>query len=454
MLEAVLSARQRLVVLYTGRDVRSNQKCPPAVPVAELCDALDATFPAVDGAGRPSAQLTREHRLQPFDPRSFDTSEGKRPWSFDRRLLDSATASIDPRSPVRPFLGSAVAAREPSEGSETVEIGALRSFWRHPVREFLRRRLRIWLPFGDEDEVPEREAIEFGWVDQANLFRAALDARVEGRSPDELRAALRADGTLPLGRAGDVVFDTALQLAAQAHDKARELVGWTQETSGELDVDRRLGRARLVGRLDGCHDAALVRFVYGKVSSRDLLDAWIALHARCAQDPHAPSRALVVAANVSRDGKAQIGATIGLEVDGPTEARLGRLLALRDQGLARPLPFFPKSSDEFVSKVLSKGGLAPDEVDLAAFAAGAWSDRVAGHLRAGLGAALSAWQGSEDRPGEGQDAHMDFAYRGVAPFVGDDGLPRPDFAACALEVLGPVRAARKTASQMKPWGGR
>src|SRR5580698_9676778 len=43
LLDALLSAREHLVITYSGRDERSNLHRPPAVPVGELLDVIDHT---------------------------------------------------------------------------------------------------------------------------------------------------------------------------------------------------------------------------------------------------------------------------------------------------------------------------------------------------------------------------------------------------------------------------
>ena len=90
--------RSTLVIIYSGRDERTNAPMPPAVPVGELLDLVDATVRtprAVPARGR----IITEHPLQPFDQRNFVagalTAGG--PWSFDRSALDGAVAGRRPR---------------------------------------------------------------------------------------------------------------------------------------------------------------------------------------------------------------------------------------------------------------------------------------------------------------------------------------------------------------------
>jgi exodeoxyribonuclease V gamma subunit len=54
LLDAVLAAQEHLVVLYTGADERTNTERPPAVPLGELLDVVDATVRGWTEAGHSS----------------------------------------------------------------------------------------------------------------------------------------------------------------------------------------------------------------------------------------------------------------------------------------------------------------------------------------------------------------------------------------------------------------
>ncbi|HHH11842.1 MAG TPA: exonuclease V subunit gamma, partial [Sorangium sp.] len=64
-LEAVLAARKRLIISYTGHSIRDNTVRPPSVVVSELCDYLARSQPSL------AASLITHHPLQAFSPRYF-----------------------------------------------------------------------------------------------------------------------------------------------------------------------------------------------------------------------------------------------------------------------------------------------------------------------------------------------------------------------------------------------
>ncbi len=52
LLDALLAAAGHLIITYSGRDERSNQRRPPAVPVGELLDVVDRTVSTAEGTGQ------------------------------------------------------------------------------------------------------------------------------------------------------------------------------------------------------------------------------------------------------------------------------------------------------------------------------------------------------------------------------------------------------------------
>ncbi len=76
LLDALLAATERLIITYTGNDERTNTPRPPAVPVGELLDTIDATV-ALRGRSRARRRCVVRHPLQPFDPRNFDARRAR-----------------------------------------------------------------------------------------------------------------------------------------------------------------------------------------------------------------------------------------------------------------------------------------------------------------------------------------------------------------------------------------
>src|SRR5262249_22163144 len=132
LLDALLAARDHLVVTYSGRDERTNASLPPCVPIGELLDVVDATARTTGGPAR--RHVVIEHPLQAFDARNFEAGRLAPgiAWSFDTAARDGARALSEPRTSRRSFS----AATLPPLDLPVVELDDLVRFVQHPTKAF------------------------------------------------------------------------------------------------------------------------------------------------------------------------------------------------------------------------------------------------------------------------------------------------------------------------------
>ncbi len=164
-LEALLSARERLYVSWSGRSLQDNSERPHSVLVGQLRDHLAAGWRMAGveekKAGRALLRaLTTEHPLQPFSEAYFTEPEAplttEDSTSVARRLTYAAEWEHLHRQPVQPE-------REPErvplplwvpEGD--ISLRQLAEFLRDPVEAFFRQRLNVYFrnedPTGEDDE--------------------------------------------------------------------------------------------------------------------------------------------------------------------------------------------------------------------------------------------------------------------------------------------------------------
>ena len=133
LLEALLSARQKVYISWVGRNIRDNTERPPSVLIGQLQDHIASGWHAINNESLLS-QLTHIHALQPFSQRYFnhhsDWFSYAKEWSglYDKTINIEATATI----PLTPF---------PIEAILTPE--QLARFLKHPVRYFFNHRLKV-----------------------------------------------------------------------------------------------------------------------------------------------------------------------------------------------------------------------------------------------------------------------------------------------------------------------
>jgi exodeoxyribonuclease V gamma subunit len=348
LLDALLAAGERLIVTYTGNDERTNAPRPPAVPVGELLDIVDATVSAGDRAAR--ERIVVRHPLQPFDPRNFTAGAvaGDSPWSFDEVGLAGAVALTGTRAQPRPFLPAPLAPQE----SAVVELSDLVRFVEHPVRAFLRQRLGVSL-YSHEDEIEDGLSVELDGLQRWGVGQRLLDARLRG--VDERTAGLAeiARGTLPPGVLGLPVI-RQLSPIVSAIVAAADRAAPGGAGADPVDVRVALGDGRLLsGTVSGVCADLLLATTFSRVSAKHRIAAWVRLLALTATWPERAFTAATVGRGSGRDDVRTVSVgTLGADArerQAIATAQLQILVDLHDRGMREPLPLFCKTSETYAA---------------------------------------------------------------------------------------------------------
>jgi exodeoxyribonuclease V gamma subunit len=338
LLDALLAARDHVIVTYTGNDERTNAPRPPAVPAGELLDAVEATATCADGDPPVRDQVVVRHPLQPFDPRNFAPRviAGAGPWSFDDVALEGARALVSARRPPRPFLATALA----PVPRGALALDDLVAFVERPVRAFMRQRLGIVTGIR-EDEIDDALPVLLNPLQSWGIGQRLLDALLAGTDPRECVRAEIARGTLPPGALGAPVLAEIRNAVHPILTQARAYA--TDESPRSLDANVVLpGGTRLVGTVSGVWGRVLLTVTYSRLSARHRLGAWVRLLALTAAHPDVPYQAVSVGRSTDGGGVrvAEIAA-FGRDADARRDAAIAELAALADlhaRGLREPLP--------------------------------------------------------------------------------------------------------------------
>jgi exodeoxyribonuclease V gamma subunit len=395
LLDALLAAGDHLIVTYTGNDERTNAAKPPAVPVGELLDVVDATARLPDGAPA-RTQVVVRHPLQPFDPRNFTPGAfvPARGWSFDPVTLDGARALTGPRRTAPPFLASPL----PPTNTRVVDSEDLVRFVQHPVRAFLRQRLGISV--GDySDEVADDLSVELDGLGKWGVGQRLVDARLAGVDARTAVLAEIARGTLPPGVLGKPVVDEVFSIAEDIVTEAQALLG-DGASPGSVDVSVLLPDGRqLRGTVPGVCGDVLRNVTYSRVAAKHRLAAWVRLLALTAARPERSFSAATVG---RAGGSARVTvARIAPLASGVALGHLATLVDLHERGMREPLPLYSATSAAYV-------------------------DAAAGGHNAAA-AARKAWKSEWNFDKEDKELEHQFVLGGVLDF--DDlllGAPRAD----------------------------
>jgi exodeoxyribonuclease V gamma subunit len=352
LLDALMAATERLIITYTGNDERTNTPRPPAVPVGELLDTIDATVRAPDGDAR--GQVLVRHPLQPFDPRNFTPGKlgGEQAWSFDPVTLDGARALSGPRVAPRPFLTRPL----PPRDGRVIELDDLVRFVEHPVRAFLRQRLGISVR-GGVDEIEDGLPVELDGLQRWGVGQRLLEARLAGVDGNIAIKAEIARGTLPPGVLGEPVIRAVYPLV-EAIVTAAQAVAPGGPTAEPIDVRLTLAYGRLLsGTVAGLSGDVLLSTTFSRVAPKHRLAAWVRLLALIAVHPERELSAATVGRAGGRDDVRT--AVIAPVAASPDERRrvavdeLAALIDLYDRGLREPLPLFCQTSAAYAAAAAS-----------------------------------------------------------------------------------------------------
>lgn len=357
LLDALVAAGDRLVVLSTGRDVRTNAATPPIVPLAELADLIDATAVGPDGIGRASAAVTVEHPRQAWAERNLRPGEvpgiAGAPWSFDRGALAAALARRR-QSRVAPFLADPLPDERDDRAGRTVTVDELVRTLRNPAETLVRDRLGAWFERDDEpldDLVPLDVGGLTTWSLRESLLRARLAAGAtwDAVALDRWCEARRREGAIPpLGR-GDIVLDdvcAAVDRLVDALDACDATLAATSPTDVAVDLDlATLGTpvSRVHGTIAGVRGCVALDISPSRLAPGRRLAAWLRLAVLHLAEPEIEWEALVVGRDVrSRDKVAT--ARLRLRDRAAADEVLELVLDLHERARRDVVPAFPATT--------------------------------------------------------------------------------------------------------------
>ncbi|MEW6673555.1 MAG: exodeoxyribonuclease V subunit gamma [Thermodesulfobacteriota bacterium] len=393
-LEALISAREKIYISYIGQNLQDNSQMPPSVLVSELMDYINSGF------GLSEDQIVTRHPLQAFSPVYFD--EKGRFFSYSEENLQGAILLVE-KTEDRPEPSGFISGNLPIQPEDVdkwkqIDLKEFCEFWAHPSKFLLQRRLGVYL--AEETALPEEhENFYVGPLERYVIGQRIVEEKLSGIQSSDLPALFRAQGRLPVGTAGRVVFHQMESEAKAYVDRSR--IYMSGSFLEPLDVHIDLDGFRLTGRLEGiCPTAGLVRFRYAKLQVKYLLSGWI--------------HHLVY--SLTRTERYPVGSFLVCKdavwkFDPVSSCRqtLSRLVRFYWTGLSAAFHFFPETSFTYARQLLEKNKTRT----------------------AALAAARRVWTGSDFNRGEGEDPYINLLFRHIDPF--DDR-----FHEAAISVFEPV----------------
>jgi exodeoxyribonuclease V gamma subunit len=400
-LEALLCARERFHISYVGNSQRNNSRKNPSVLVSELLDYVKQSWRLQEQGNDPAEPLLVRHPLQPFSPRYFDGAD-PRLFSYDDHWLRAAS-TLKAASPG--FIDGQL-----KDEILEVDVQSLIAFLLNPAAWFLRHRLGLRLPTG-EDVLEDEEPFKLTGYLSARLSAEALQGRLQGQDPTTERERMIASGELPHGRVGALLLE---DIMASTEAMAERVTRRLNRGRDSLEVDLHLGGCHLTGWLQGVTASGLLAYRGWELKDKDRMRLWVGhLLLSLLRSQDHDDGAEVFSEHVA------LGHTLQLAPVQHPQQHLETLLQAWRAGQHQPLPFFLGASLAYVTNRQKDPATALDK-------------------------AASTWEnGYEDGL---KNASIAMAFRGHSP------LDDPAFVDWALRIAEPLHAASKTltAARDKP----
>lgn len=259
-LQAILCARDRLIITYGAAPTGLRAGANPSPIVWELCETVNQYYRASEG----TALLTPTmHPLHAFDRRYFAASD--LPQSFSQRNLQIARG-VEGVSRERPRIELRT---EPGVLEATLSVGELTSWLWNPMKAFIDGVLRARFEVSDLYE-PTGALTEPSALDAARVGNAALRAGLTGKALD---AYLAAAPEFPDGSWGGLQRRHLVRELGAFEAARRQLVADRELRSVRLATQ--LGDVQLSGRLEGLAPDRRVVLRFTRTQRKAELGAWI-----------------------------------------------------------------------------------------------------------------------------------------------------------------------------------
>jgi exodeoxyribonuclease V gamma subunit len=280
--------------------------------------------------------IVTKHCLQAFNAKYF--LQGGRLFSYS---VENASAARALRMQEHSISGQDRLG-EPGEEWRTLDAERLMEFLRSPAGFFLKNRLMVRLP-REEATLQDREPFTLSGLDAYEVRRRLLAARLAGRDRQAVLALLKAEGVLPHGLPGEMVFREMDSEVETFHTLIKSLEGDVGHIRQDISIA--LDGFTVTGSIDTLPGSGYFSFRHANITPMDRLRAWISHLLLQANSPGQ----VMTSRHIGKDKRAEFA-----PVEDP-KAVLGRILDVYWQGLSRPLHFFPKSSHAFVKAVRKSG---------------------------------------------------------------------------------------------------
>ncbi|NLL82790.1 MAG: exodeoxyribonuclease V subunit gamma [Lentisphaerae bacterium] len=289
-LEAMLNARERLYLSYTGFSTKDNSTIQPAVPLQELREA------ATRATGNTHCPPVTTHHLHPHHTAYFSNTKDNNLFSYSRSSFKTAQqlATLQTKK-AQPTVTAAFAASPttlPNTARRSLALNELIEFYKNPAKFFYNNRLSAWLSPRREDIPDEQEPFTTNALENYQINEKIITAFVKNTTDEttalnNLYNTLLQQGNLPLGNYGEEFFNKQTsEIKKILENKEASLLTilkkWDKATSepATLDIENFTvnGAIKVLPReFDNAAAVTEPDFRYSSDKTSDRLACWLRL---------------------------------------------------------------------------------------------------------------------------------------------------------------------------------
>ena len=259
LLDATLSAQERLIITCTGQSIKNNQRLPLATPLAEFVDFARRLGVGQQAPNKHLSEIEIEHPRHTTSVRNFfrDTVQSGRIWSHDN-VARQAAITLGDAIVTKPLSEVILPAPEPSMPVVlTPEL--LEKTYVEPIEIYLRQTLEMFVHRKNEQETPAIIPLEIDKKTAAGLAQELLmliSVDKSADAPDTWQAEVRRSGVVPPAPFGDEAFQEVQDLVeAMQSALAQHNIDLAALAAVAVDLEVSPG-VKLVGDIPMCTQGA------------------------------------------------------------------------------------------------------------------------------------------------------------------------------------------------------
>lgn len=263
-LEALLSARKKMIITYTGMSIQDNSIIPCSGVVSELADTMEESFNFPEKGYR----YYFYHFLHPFNREYF--IQGNAFYSFSNDNCQIAKVLYE-KNPDKPCFIQKCLTQKDENLPLTINLDEVIRFFKNPVEYFIKEKLSIEKPRLEEQNM-DREAFSLSGLDLYFLGNFLVEQQAKSRQTD-FYPVLKAMGSLPFGEKGRLEYKNLQKSVLPVIAAARKIAEEKQlpPVALEADIDNLIVSANF----SNITEKGIYYLSYGRLNGARLLSAWI-----------------------------------------------------------------------------------------------------------------------------------------------------------------------------------